>query len=294
MAPAIAPRGLRRSAPLNAARPDRDSERRAAHRRLPAGIRLRVFLRSLTLQASWNRKGMQSLGFLYALWPALFWLYPDRRARKEAARRHLVFFNSHPYLASAILGGTLQHEERIARGEEAPAEVVRFKEALMFPFAAVGDSFFWLSLRPFAGALAALSFPWTGAWAVLIFLCLYDLPHLAVRIGLFVQGYRLGDEVVERVARMGLPAIGAWLRRAVGLLGGVALVFAFRLLWVVLDSSRSIAGAAPSAWPWITALGAAVIAWVAAYLLLFKRGPVAAGYLAILLGVVLGIAWAEG
>ena len=31
-------------------------------------------------------------------------------------RRHLVFFNTHPYVAAAIVGGVLYHEQRIARG----------------------------------------------------------------------------------------------------------------------------------------------------------------------------------
>src|SRR5690606_13799238 len=43
---------------------------------LGAGILARVFLRSLLLQASWNPRGMQNLGFAYAMWPALEHLYP--------------------------------------------------------------------------------------------------------------------------------------------------------------------------------------------------------------------------
>ena len=43
----------------------------AAIHPLPTWALARVFLRSLLLQATWNRRGMQNLGFVYALWPAL-------------------------------------------------------------------------------------------------------------------------------------------------------------------------------------------------------------------------------
>src|SRR5262249_21391788 len=74
---------------------------------LPASVKARVLLRSLLLQASWNPKGMQNLGLVYALYPALERLYPDPEKRREAVQRHLSFFNTHPYVAAAIVGGVL-------------------------------------------------------------------------------------------------------------------------------------------------------------------------------------------
>src|SRR4051812_44586833 len=116
----------------------------------------RVFWRSLQLQAAWNPKGMQNLGFAYALWPAFKQLYPDPVAREAAIRRHMGTFNTHPYLAAAILGGVIHHELKVVRGEGPPEAGVAFKQALMGPLAALGDGFFWLSFRPAVGALAAL------------------------------------------------------------------------------------------------------------------------------------------
>jgi PTS system mannose-specific IID component len=46
---------------------------------------LRVFWRSLFLQASWNPRGMQNLGFDYAMGPALEALYADPQKRALAA-----------------------------------------------------------------------------------------------------------------------------------------------------------------------------------------------------------------
>src|SRR5439155_670898 len=72
-------------------------------RRVSVGAVGRVFLRSMFLQAAWNPRGMQNLGFADAISPALAELYPDPVERAKAVARHLEFFNCHPYLAAAIL-----------------------------------------------------------------------------------------------------------------------------------------------------------------------------------------------
>ncbi|HYO74062.1 MAG TPA: PTS system mannose/fructose/sorbose family transporter subunit IID, partial [Archangium sp.] len=172
---------------------------------LGRGVLLRVFLRSLFLQASWNPQGMQNLGLAYAIYPALERLYPERQALEAAVRRHLVFFNTHPYVAAAIVGGVLYHEQRIARGEEPPDKVVAFKAALMGPLAALGDGFFWLSLKPATGAVCAALVPVLAAWAAVLFLFLYNLVHLTLRARLYLLGLTLGDRLVEAVARANLP-----------------------------------------------------------------------------------------
>jgi len=249
---------------------------------VPAGVLARVFLRSLVLQASFNRRGMQNLGFAYAMWPALQVLYPDRAARTRAAARHLAFFNTHPYLASAILGGVIFHEERVARGEESPDVVENFKRALQGPFAAVGDSFFWLSLRPSAGILAALLSPWIGLWAVALFLVLYNVPHVAFRLVLFVDGYRRGDRVVERVARAALPKWGARLRGVSAACGGAAAVVA---AFLITGPGLPVEGE-----PWLAvSCAASALVFLASWALLARGGTLLAAGLAIGLGLVLAL-----
>src|SRR5262249_25702894 len=83
---------------------------------------------------------------------------------------------------------------------------------LMGPLAALGDGFFWLSLRPAAGALCAALVPWLGAWAAVLFLVLYNVVHFTLRAQLFRMGLQLGDRLVEAVARARLPTRGARLR----------------------------------------------------------------------------------
>ncbi len=184
---------------------------------------LRVLARSLFIQAGYNSEGMQSLGLVYALSPALEELYPEPMARTRAFQRHLVPFNTHPYVAAAIIGGILFHEVRIARGEEPEQKVNDFKRALAGPLAALGDGFFWLSLRPAVGAVSVASVPLIGAYAGLLFLVLYNLVHLWARARLFVLGWEKGEQMLDSVASLRAPSWAERLRRvAAAAAGGLA------------------------------------------------------------------------
>ncbi len=182
----------------------------------------RVFWRCLFLQAAWNRRGMQNLGFAYAIDPALRRLYADPAKRNEALRRHLATFNCHPYTAAAIVGGAIHHEERVAAGQEPPGAPLAYKQVLQGPLAAVGDGFFWSGLRPFFGALAAVGTLALGWPALVAALVLYNAVHLWLRWTLFRAGYRSGDEVVVRLAALSLPAWASRLRDWGAVLCGVA------------------------------------------------------------------------
>ncbi len=241
-------------------------------------VLLRVFMRSLFLQASWNPQGMQNLGLAYAVYPALQRLYPEQRDLEAAVRRHLVFFNTHPYVAAAIVGGVLHHEQRIARGEETPDKVVAFKAALMGPLAALGDGFFWLSLKPATGAVCAALVPVLAAWAAVLFLVLYNLVHFWLRARLYVLGLSMGDRLVEAVARANLPGRGAKLRSVgAACAGGLAA-------WLAVDFGLDAGGRfAPLLSMGCLALGAV------SYVLVARRVP---GYVVLYLAA--GLACVAG
>jgi mannose PTS system EIID component len=190
--------------------------------RVPPLTLARVFWRCLFLQAAWNRRGMQNLGFAYAIDPALRALYPDPARREEALVRHLGFFNCHPYMAAAIVGGAIHHEERVAAGAEPGQGPLASKQTLQGPLAAVGDGFFWTALRPFFGALAAVGGLLFGVPAIVAALVVYNAIHLALRIGLSRAGYQRGDALVGTVARLALPVAADRLRAAGAALCGVA------------------------------------------------------------------------
>jgi mannose PTS system EIID component len=221
--------------------------------RVPRGTLARVFWRTLFLQASWNRRGMQNLGFAYAIDPALRALYPEPWRREEALTRHLGFFNCHPYMAAAIIGGAIHHEERVASGEEPGDGPLSYKQTLQGPLAAIGDGFFWTALRPFFGALAAVGAILFGGWGIVVPLVIYNCIHFALRVGLFRAGYRRGDQLVATIAKLALPVAADHLRA-----GGAALCGIAAGLWTFRGLGEG--GAAAVVAVMMAALGYAALA----------------------------------
>jgi PTS system mannose-specific IID component len=197
---------------------------------------VRVFFRTFFLQAGFSLESMQTLGLLYSLEPGLRELYPDEARRTEAVRRHLIPFNTHPYVAAGLVGGILFHEARVSRGLARPEEAIRFRESLMGPLAALGDGFFWRSLRPAVGALSAALVPFIQGWAAVVFVVAYNLVHLSLRGLLFWAGWTLGDGLVARISQVRLPTWGNRLRAvAAGAAGGLGA-------WLVVAFGQQVGG----------------------------------------------------
>lgn len=245
---------------------------------LPFVTLLRIALRTLFIQAGFSPEAMQTLGLLYALEPAWPHLYPDVEQRNQAMRRHLTPFNTHPYAAAGIVGGILFYEVRHARGEGSAEEVTRFKQTLMGPLAALGDGFFWLSLRPATGALGVALVPLLGVWAPLVFLVTYNLVHFGARGWLFVAGYRHGSALVARLSELKVPMWSNRLRAlAAAAAGGMGVWLA--LGFGVGETAR-----------WLGA--ACLVLGVGAVLLVERKvPPLVLLYGAALLATVAGALW---
>lgn len=198
--------------------------------RLPKTVLGRVIFRSFFLQASWSFERMQSLGFLFAVLPALRLLYAGE-GLAAACRRHLDYFNTHPFMAAPVLGTTLALEELEKRGEPGYLGVTEFKKMVMAPYAAMGDALFWGGVRPVASG-AALFFAIRGSLlAPIVFLLLFNLPHLWFRCVGVTRGYALGLKVVEIVQKRRLPDIAIRLKEGmVVLLGGLCAYLTFLCL----------------------------------------------------------------
>lgn len=166
------------------------------------GVLLHVFLRSFTIQGTWNYRTLSGSGFAFSLLPALRVLYGDDPAKlRDAVHRHTELFNSHPYLAPLALGAVAELE---ASGD---AEIVRrFKAAVRGSLGTLGDRLVWAGWRPVC-ALAALTMiavdaPWWAALAV--YLVTYNAGHLALRIYSYRLGLEHGRRVGEALKHSGL------------------------------------------------------------------------------------------
>ena len=120
--------------------------------------RLAVAWRSTFIQGSWNYERMQNGGWAFSMIPAIKKLYKTKEDRAAALKRHLEFFNTHPYIASPILGVTLALEEERANGAAVDDVAIQgVKVGMMGPLAGVGDPVFWFTVRPMLGALGGFS-----------------------------------------------------------------------------------------------------------------------------------------
>ena len=161
---------------------------------------MRIFWRCFFIQGSWNFKSMLGVGFAFAAIPIAQRLYKDKTAKEAFLARHLMFFNSHPYLASVCLGACAHLEEEAQNNNQTDQDkrkMTIFKEHLIGPLGALGDEIFWKSVKPFCSALAVLCGIMFGWIAIPVFLITYNIPHLVVRFkGLFL-GNKLGFDIVN-------------------------------------------------------------------------------------------------
>ncbi|PGX30658.1 PTS mannose family transporter subunit IID [Bacillus anthracis] len=160
--------------------------------------RLAVAWRSTFIQGSWNYERMQNGGWAFSMIPAIKKLYKSKEDRKAALKRHLEFFNTHPYIASPILGVTLALEEERANGAEINDVAIQgVKVGMMGPLAGVGDPVFWFTLRPMLGALGA-SLAMTGnILGPIIFFLFWNLIRWGFMWYTQEFGYKSGSKITD-------------------------------------------------------------------------------------------------
>lgn len=158
-----------------------------------------VMLRSQFLQGSWNYERMQNGGWAFALIPALKKLYPNKEDASAALKRHLEFFNTHPYIAAPILGVTLALEEEKANGADInDAAIQGVKVGMMGPLAGIGDPVFWFTVRPILGAVAASLAVASGSIVgPLLFFILWNVIRIAFLWYTQEFGYQKGTEITQ-------------------------------------------------------------------------------------------------
>ena len=155
-------------------------------------------LRSQFLQGSWNYERMQNGGWAYSLIPALKKLYPNKDDASAALKRHLEFFNTHPYIAAPILGVTLALEEERANGVQIDdAAIQGVKVGMMGPLAGIGDPVFWFTVRPILGAIAASLATGGSVIAPLFFFFVWNIIRLGFLWYTQEFGYQKGSEITK-------------------------------------------------------------------------------------------------
>lgn len=165
---------------------------------LTVNDRKKVWFRSQFLQASWNYERMQNLGWAYSLVPAIKKLYTKKEDQAAALKRHMEFFNTHPYVAAPILGVTLALEEERANGADIDdAAIQGVKIGMMGPLAGIGDPVFWFTVRPILGSLGASLALSGNVLGPIIFFVAWNLIRMAFLWYTQEIGYKAGSEITK-------------------------------------------------------------------------------------------------
>ena len=192
--------------------------------------RMDVCWRHQFLQGSWNYERMQNGGWCYSIIPAIKKLYKTEEDRAAALKRHLEFYNTHPYVSAPVMGVTLALEEERANGMPVDDQTVQgVKVGMMGPLAGVGDPVFWFTVRPILGALGA-SLALSGSIVgPLLFFVVWNLVRIAFLWYTQEFGYKVGTsiakdmsggllgKVTEGASTLGMFIIGALVQRWVSI-----------------------------------------------------------------------------
>lgn len=160
--------------------------------------RLSIWWRSTFIQGSWNYERMQNGGWAFSLIPAIKKLYKTKEERAAALTRHLEFFNTHPYVASPIIGVTLALEEDRANGANVDDVTIQgVKVGMMGPLAGIGDPVFWFTVRPILGALGASLAMAGNILGPIIFFLGWNIIRMAFTWYTQEFGYKAGSRITE-------------------------------------------------------------------------------------------------
>jgi fructoselysine and glucoselysine-specific PTS system IID component len=145
------------------------------------------------MEFSWNYERQMNLAFVYALIPVLKKLYPQRGAGRSVEASG--FFT--PHIVTLLLGITTAMEEKNSQ-----QKIDNVKASLMGPLAGLGDFFGDAAPdrhrdRHQPGAEGQHLGP-------ILFLLVFNVPHILVRWCFTRWGYVLGTGVLQRIQKSGM------------------------------------------------------------------------------------------
>jgi mannose/fructose/sorbose-specific phosphotransferase system IID component len=223
-----------------------------------------IFWRSFGLQSAFSFDRMQSIGFTWSLIPVLKRLYTTKEELSQALRRHLTFFNTHPWIVGPAIAMTATMEAQRARGDEIQVEAIQgVKSGLMGPLAGIGDSLFFGIWRPLMSGIAASMALDGNPLAPIVFLVGVNVVHVYARWQTLASTFKQGAQFLMDLEsdRLKMLMEGATITglMAVGALVGTWLGIKTPLTYTVQDATVSVQAMLdnilPKLLPLLTTLG---------------------------------------
>lgn len=159
---------------------------------------IKLFLRSCTLDASWNYERMQNLAFGFMMAPVIERLYLNKEDRADALQRHLEFMAVTPHISTVIVGVATAMEEENARNDHFDVTSINaVKTGLMGPLAGIGDAFFWGTLKLIAAGIGISLAQQGSILGPIFFLLIINVPAFLARFYGLKLGYQYGSRLFE-------------------------------------------------------------------------------------------------
>lgn len=164
----------------------------------------KMFLRSLTLEASFNYERQQGLGYAFTMAPVLKKLYKKDTERTEAMQRHLEFFNATPYISQFIFGVSAAMEEENAQKKDFDtSSILSVKASLMGPLAGIGDSLYWGTIRLIATGIGTSMALQGNILGPILFFLMFNIPTFILSYFYMHIGYKVGTGFLSKLASSG-------------------------------------------------------------------------------------------
>ena len=164
-----------------------------------------VFRWNMFCEMSNSFARLQSVAFCAAFIPILKKLYGhDQEEFSAALSRHLMFFNTQGIWGSVVHGIVIAMEEQRALGAPIPVEAITgIKAGLMGPFAGIGDTIDWSTLKPLF-IMLVLPLAEGGSFLAPIIYGILLIGVTYTENFIFVNtGYRMGTEAALTILEGG-------------------------------------------------------------------------------------------
>ncbi len=164
----------------------------------------RCLCRSWSIGAAMSVHGMQRVGLLHALDPALKEIYTHPQALHEARCRYLGHVRTHTVMASLLVGFCIALERDIVEKKISAITMEKILFTTATTLSAIGDSFFSASIVVFWALLCALGIAYGSvAWVVCITASLLTLGTF-FRIYTFYLSVHRGLSILQSLRKMNL------------------------------------------------------------------------------------------
>jgi mannose/fructose/N-acetylgalactosamine-specific phosphotransferase system component IID len=193
--------------------------------------------RTFFVQAAKNYRTMLGMGYAFSELPLHKKLPIEQK--KPLLAESAEFFNTMPYFIPLTIGMTAR-----ARQSGMTEDQVRgMKRTVLGPFGALGDAFYWATLKPAAAVLGVLfSLLINPLAGIIILIALFNLFHLPLRLCGAYLGYNLLTKVPGMLEKLKPYKIIVFLQLIIGISLGLIIlaIVNFASIKIVLGLAASL------------------------------------------------------